>query len=269
MQTILFDLDGVIYQAREPIPGAREAIAWLRTEGIPHLFVTNTTSQPLAWVLDKLIAMGIPVTADQVLTPAIVARRWLWEQGLAPLALFVSPGTAGDFAGLPLLPAGAESGAGAVVVGNLGRAWDFATLNRAFLLLMADPRTPLVALGIPRYWHGPDGLRLDAGPFVAALEYATGRKAVVLGKPAGLFYRSALEVLGTAPESTLMVGDDIRADVDGAQQVGLKGLLVRTGKFRPTDLEEGIKPFAVLDSVAELPEWWRNLRAAGDSLVPA
>jgi ribonucleotide monophosphatase NagD (HAD superfamily) len=107
-----------------------------------------------------------------------------------------------------------------VVVGNLGRAWDFATLNRAFLLLMANPRPPLVALGIHRYWHGPDGLRLDAGPFVAALEYATGRKAVVLGKPAGLFYRSALEILGTAPESTLMVGDDIRADVDGAQQAG-------------------------------------------------
>jgi HAD superfamily hydrolase (TIGR01458 family) len=258
MQAILFDLDGVLYQARDPIPGAREVVDWLRVEGIPHLFVTNTTSQPLAWVLEKLAAMGIPATADQVLTPAVVARRWLRDQGLGPVALFVSPGTAGDFAKLPRLPAEAESGAGAVVVGNLGRAWDFATLNRAFLLLMENPRAPLVALGIPRYWQGPEGLRLDAGPFVAALEYATGRKAVVLGKPAGLFYRSALEILGTEPESTLMVGDDIRADVDGAQQVGLKGLLVRTGKFRPTDLEEGIKPFAVLDSVTELPEWWRE-----------
>lgn len=258
MKALLFDLDGVVYQARESVPGAREALAWVRDQGVPHLFVTNTTSRPLSWLVERLAGMGIPVEPDRILTPAVVARRWLRERQAGPVALFVPPETAADFAGLPLLEPGAETGAGTVVIGNLGRRWDFDTLNRAFRLLMATPRPPLVALGVPRYWQGPDGIRLDAGPFVAALEYATGQQAVVLGKPAAAFYRSALEVLGTRPEETVMVGDDIRADVGGAQQAGLEGILVRTGKFRPEDLDGNIIPRAVLDSVAGLPQWWEG-----------
>ena len=259
MQALLFDLDGVIYQAREPIAGARESMAWVRSQGIPHLFVTNTTSRPLSWLQNRLREMDIPAEADQILTPARVARRWLTRQTAGPVALFVPDRTLEDFAGLPLLPRGATSGAAAVVIGNLGKAWDYALINRAFLLLMADPQIPLVALGIPRYWMGPEEeLRLDAGPFVAALEYATGRKAIVLGKPAAAFYQAALEILGTPAEETVMVGDDICGDVDGAQRAGLKGLLVRTGKFRPSDLEAGVEPMAVLDSIADLPKWWQN-----------
>jgi HAD superfamily hydrolase (TIGR01458 family) len=258
MQSLLFDLDGVIYQAQKPIPGAREAMAWVRGQGIPHLFVTNTTSRPLSWLQKRLQEMDIPAEADQILTPARVARRWLARQIDGSIALFVPDRTLEDFAGLPLLPPGREEGAAAVVIGNLGKAWDYTLINCAFRLLMADPKTPLVALGVPRYWQGPEGLRLDSGPFVAALEYATGRKATVLGKPAAAFYQAALEILGTPSAQTVMVGDDIRGDVDGAQQVGLKGLLVKTGKFRPADLEGEIRPWAILESVAELPQWWRE-----------
>ena len=258
MQALLFDLDGVIYQAREPIPGAREVLAWVRQQKIPHLFVTNTTSRPLSWLQQRLREMEIPASADQILTPARVARRWLTRRTAGPIALYVPDRTREDFAGIPLHPREQTGGAAAVVIGNCGKAWDFNLLNCAFLQLMAAPRAPLVALGVPRYWQGPEGLRLDSGPFVAALEYATGRKAVILGKPSADFYRTALEILGTPPEKTVMLGDDIRADVDGAQQVGIKGVLVRTGKFLPADLGEGITPDAVLDSIADLPAWWRG-----------
>lgn len=258
MQALLFDLDGVIYQAREPIPGARETLAWVRNQGIPHLFVTNTTSRPLSWLQQRLWEMEIPTEADQILTPARVARRWLARQISGPIALFVPERTLEDFTGLSLLPPGAQEGAAAVVIGNCGKAWNYALINCAFQQLMANPQAPLVALGVPRYWMGPEGLRLDAGPFVAALEYATGRQAVVLGKPAAAFYQAALEILGTPAAVTVMVGDDIRGDVDGAQQAGLPGLLVKTGKFRPTDLRGSIAPTAVLDSIADLPQWWRE-----------
>ncbi len=273
MQAFLFDLDGVIYQAREPIPGARETIAWLRSRGIPYLFVTNTTSRPLAWLLHRLREMGIPAEAGQILTPARVARHWLRQKGLDPIALFVPDRTLEDFAGLPLLSQERESGAAAVVIGNLGKCWDYPLINRAFRLLMAEPHPLLVALGVPRYWQGPDGLRLDAGPFVAALEYATGRKALVLGKPAVSFYRAALDILGSAPEETVMVGDDLIGDIDGGQQAGLKGILVRTGKFRATDLGQGIVPAAILDSIADLPGWWeseqgQNGSKAGERTLP-
>ena len=137
-----------------------------------------------------------------------------------------------------------------------GRGWDFATLNRAFRLLMSDAAPPLVALGLTRYWRADDGLRLDAGPFVRALEYATGRTAVVLGKPDPAFYDGAVEDLDLEPGQVVMVGDDVRSDVEGAQRAGLTGVLVCTGKFSPPDLDGDVSPDAVLDSIADLPRWW-------------
>jgi hypothetical protein len=115
--------------------------------------------------------------------------------------LFVPGETASEFADLDPLPADVEKSAGCVVVGDPGNGWDFETLNRAFRLLMGEPRPVLVALGMTRYWRAADGLRLDAGAFVRALEYASGATAVVTGKPD-----------------------------NGAQQAGFAGVLVRTGK---------------------------------------
>ena len=137
--------------------------------------------------------------------------------------------------------------------------WDFATLNRAFRLLMTDARPPLIALGMTRYWRAEDGLRLDAGAFVRALEYAAGRTAVVLGKPDPAFYGTAVEgPRPSLPTQVVHVGDDIRIDVDGAQRAGLSGVLVRTGKFSPSDLEGDLVPDEVLDSIADLPRWWAD-----------
>jgi len=152
-----------------------------------------------------------------------------------------------------MLPEDRESGAGAIIVGDLGAGWDFATLNRAFRLLMAEPHPYLIALGMTRYWRAADGLRLDCAPFVMALQHATGIEPVVLCKPAAPFFQAALRAFGAAAGDTLMIGDDVRGDVGGARQAGIRALFVRTGKFRPEDLEGGIRPDGVLSSIAELP----------------
>ena len=143
-----------------------------------------------------------------------------------------------------------------MIVGDLGEGWNFKTLNRAFRLLYSNPQATLIALGGTRFWQAPDGLRLDAGPFAAALEYATGRKPIVCGKPAAPFFQAAAVKLGFDPAEILMVGDDIEVDVGGAQRAGLRGALVRTGKFRPADLMRATKPDFVLDSIVALPAWW-------------
>ncbi|HEY4048296.1 MAG TPA: HAD hydrolase-like protein, partial [Acidobacteriaceae bacterium] len=161
-----------------------------------------------------------------------------------------------EFRDLPCVPELAEEGASYVVVGDLGEQWDYRTLNRAFRLLHHNPQAQLVALGMTRYWLATEGISLDVAPFVAALEHATGRKAVILGKPAAPFFEAAIEKLGVPAEQLLMVGDDIETDIGGAQAAGLKGALVKTGKFRPADLEGSIRPYAVLNSVAELSKWW-------------
>jgi HAD superfamily hydrolase (TIGR01458 family) len=253
---VLLDLDGVVYVGDRPVAGAAETIEWLAREGVPHCFLTNTTSRPRQAIVAKLAGLGIPAGTDQILTPAVAAVAWLRRHGIARPALFVPDATAAEFAELDPLPGDVESGAGAVVIGDLGEGWTFLTLNRALRLLMGDPAVPLVALGMTRYWRAEDGLRLDAGAFVRALEYAAGRTAVVVGKPDPAFYATAVDTLRVPTDQVVMIGDDIHTDVEGAQRAGLAGVLVRTGKYSASDLIGGVRPDAVLDSVADLPGWW-------------
>jgi HAD superfamily hydrolase (TIGR01458 family) len=255
---VLLDLDGVVYLGDSPVPGAADVVDWLTREDIPFRFLTNTSSRPRASIVEKLSGMDISASDDDILTPAVAARSWLQDQSSGRPALFVPDATAAEFAELDPLPDDAEEGAGAVVVGDLGAAWDFATFNRAFRLLMAEPHPTLVALGLTRYWRADDGLRLDAGAFVRALEYAAGTTAVVMGKPDQAFYQAAVDGLGLAADDVVMVGDDIRSDVEGAQRAGLTGVLVRTGKFTAADLDGDVKPDAVLDSIADLSDWWAS-----------
>jgi HAD superfamily hydrolase (TIGR01458 family) len=256
MAALLLDMDGVLYEEDRVVSGAAETIGWLREQGVPFLFLTNTTSRPRSALVEKLAGFGIRTSEDEIFTPPVAASTWLSSHAEGPAALFVPDATAAEFEGVPLLAEDAERGAASVVIGDLGTSWDFDRLNRAFRLLMDDPPPALIALGMTRYWRAADGLRLDVAPFVAALERASGAEAVVLGKPARPFFEAAAEGLGTALDELVMVGDDVVGDVQGAQRAGIRGVLVRTGKFRPTDLEGEIRPDAVLDSIADLPAWW-------------
>lgn len=258
MQALLFDLDGVLYQGDQVIEGAIETLRWCEQRAIPHLFVTNTSSKPRRALVERLSAMGLSVSTEQIFAPPVAAHDYLAAQKATPIALFVREPTREDFEGLEVIGDTAEQGARSVVIGDIGEAWDFHALNRAFRLLMAEPRPTLVALGMSRYAQRDDGLVLDVAPFIRALEHAADCEAVVMGKPAREFFDAAVRKLATTAAETAMVGDDIRSDVAGAQTAGLTGILVRTGKFRPADLEGEVRPDAVLDSVADLPRWWEN-----------
>jgi len=258
MKALLFDMDGVLYQGDRVIKGAVETLHWCEQRRIPHLFVTNTSSKPRRALVERLSAMGLSVSAEEVFAPPVAAHEYLTAKKATPAALFVRAPTREDFEGLEVVGDSDEQGARSVVIGDIGEAWDFRTLNRAFRLLMAEPRPVLIALGMSRYAQGEDGLVLDVAPFVKALEHAADCEAVVMGKPAKHFFDAAIRKLGTTAAETVMVGDDIWSDVAGAQAAGLAGVLVRTGKFRPANLEGDLRPDAVLDSVADLPRWWEN-----------
>ena len=258
MKAILFDLDGVLYNSETPIEGATDSVSWVKAKSIPHLFVTNTTSRGRAALVEKLERFGIRTDPSRILTPCIAAAEWIHERGEGKTALFVAPRALVEFEKIDRLPDEAESGASYVVIGDLGNRWDFQTINRAFRLLYSNPDAVLIGLGMTRFWRASDGIRLDVAPFVAALERATGRRALVLGKPANPFFQSAIGRLGLPAQDIVMFGDDIETDIAGAQKAGLKGVLLRTGKFRPADLEGKVKPDAVLDSIADLPNWWKE-----------
>ena len=258
MTALLIDLDGVLYETDEPIPGAAATIRWLREHDVPHLFLTNTTSRPRSAIVEKLAGMGIDVAEDDILTPPVAAAQWLSANTSGPAALFVAPATVEEFASLDVEPVD-NADVAAVVVGDYGEHWSFTELNRAFRLLMIEPRPVLVALGMTRYWKAADGLRLDTAPFVVALTHASGVEPVVLGKPARPFFETALAMLGTSADDTLMVGDDIQGDIGGAQAAGIRGALVRTGKFRFEDLDGDIRPDFVLDSFADIADRWSSM----------
>lgn len=258
MAAILFDLDGVLYEGNKAISGAAAVIDWFEQHNIPHLFLTNTTSKPRCALVEKLAGFGIHSDPDNFLTPPVAATHWLKQHVNGRIALFTPAATRDDFTDLQLSDDTAESGAAAVVIGDLGESWDFSTLNRAFRLLHSNPQAKLVALGMTRYWRAADGLRLDTAPFVTALQYATGREIIVLGKPARAFYQTAIDMLQQPAVDTFMIGDDIRGDIEGAQQAGLRTILVSSGKFQYSDLNLGIEPDAFLDTVASLPDWWRT-----------
>lgn len=252
---VLFDMDGVLYNSGQPIEGAVETLHWVRGRSIPHLYVTNTSSRDRETLAAKLRGFGIEADASEILTPAAAAAEWLRRQS-GVTALFVRPAALPDFAGLRRVADDAERGADFVVIGDLGRHWDYRTLNRAFRLLHYNPSAKLIALGMTRYWLAEDGISLDVAPFAAALEHATGRQPLVFGKPSERFFHTAARRLGLEPADLAMIGDDAAADVAGAQAAGLLGVLVKTGKFQPADLEGAVLPDFVWDSVAHLPRWW-------------
>lgn len=255
---LLIDLDGVIYQSGRAIEGAVDAIDWLKRKHIPHLYVTNTTSRSRDALLQKFDTLGFAAESDEVMTPIVAATQWLQQQGLARAALFVPDDAQRDFNALEAVATDSEAAVDAVIIGDLGEAWDFRKLNNAFRFLMQDPQPELIALGMTRYWRGPNGLQLDVAPFVKALEHAADCEARVMGKPAPAFFASSLALLGCDSDQALMIGDDIRGDIDAAQQCGIRGVQVRTGKFRDSDLDAGIEPYALLDSFADLPGWWEG-----------
>jgi len=259
MRGVLIDLDGVIWEGEQVVPGAPQAIDWLRTHGIPYLFVTNTTSRPVRLIADKLTRLGVPASTDQILTPPVAALAWLATHVTGPVALLVPEATAEDFKSDAVVTlSSAElteaSDIAALVIGDIGAAWNYALLNTVFRQLMREPAPQLIALGMTRYWRAAEGLRLDVAPFIKALEHAANCEARVLGKPSPDFYAIALSTINCAAIDTLMIGDDLIGDVLGAQEAGMQGILTRTGKFRPQDLETGILPDAMLDSIATLPE---------------
>jgi HAD superfamily hydrolase (TIGR01458 family) len=234
IRAVLLDLAGVVYQGAQPLPGAVDAVADLRRAGMRLRFLTNTTRMPRRALLRRLNDMGIRIADDELFTPAQAARTWLAARKLSP-HLLIHPDLAEDFVGL----AGSEGEA--VVVGDAAQGFTYAALNQAFRKLLAGAE--FLALARNRSFKDEDGeLSLDAGAFVAALEYASRREAVLLGKPARGFFQGALASSGYDNKEAVMVGDDAEADVAGALAAGIgSALLVRTGKYRAGD-ERKVEP---------------------------
>jgi HAD superfamily hydrolase (TIGR01458 family) len=254
MTAILLDIDGVLHVSGEPIPGAADAVRALRADGHRLRFVTNNTTRPRARLARELQAIGIQLDEDEVSTTPIAAGKLL--AGMRVLALTMASVREDLAAHVTLVEEDAEAVllGGADETAETGDVFAYESLNRAFVALREGAR--LVCLHKNRWWQTADGPLLDAGAFVAGLEYAAQVEAEIVGKPTAAYFEAALAELHSTPSEAVMVGDDVEADIGGAKQIGMRGVLVRTGKFRPAALEEADpQPDAVIGSIAELPAW--------------
>lgn len=252
VSVVCLDLAGVLYEGERVVPGAPQAVARLRAAGVTLRFLTNTTRQPRRVILARLAALGFELDAAELFTPARAAHKALRAGGYAP-HLLIHPDLVEDFADAP------REGRVAVVVGDAGPFFTYDRLNAAFRAL--DRGAAFFALAANRVFRDADGERsMDAGAFVAALEYAAGRRAEVLGKPAPGYFAAALAGTGAAPAEAVMVGDDAEADVAGALAAGFgAGVLVRSGKYTPGDeAKVAPPPSAVVDDIAGAVDWVLN-----------
>ena len=237
----------------DPIPGAAEALGRLRRDGHRLRFVTNTTTRSRTQLAEQLRSQGVEVEDDEVQTVAAAAVKVL--RGKRVLALTMHALVA-DLEGLELVGENAD----AVLIGGADETpetnlvFSYMNLARAFAEL--ELGAELYCIHRNRWWQTKRGPLLDAGAFVAGLEYAAQVEAVVLGKPSPSYFAAACEALDADPEMTWMVGDDLESDIAGAHAFGMRTVLVRTGKFRPDQVEASrIAPDGIVSSIGHLPEW--------------
>jgi len=250
---VLLDMDGVLLHGAEPISGAPATVAWLRDQGIPFRVVTNSTELSTAGFAKQLQGAGIAIEAHEIVTAVVGTASYLrMHHRGATVFLLSDAAPSDDLAGISLVDAGAD----VVVVGGASDEFTYGAVTRAFRMLMDG--ADLVAMHRNLYWRTDDGWYLDGGAYVEALEKASGKQATVCGKPSRTFFEAALAGTGAELGRAMMVGDDIRNDVLAAQETGMTGVLVRTGKFREEDLEAG-EPNHVIGGVGELPALLESL----------
>ena len=247
---ICLDVDGTLIRGvgKAAIPGAAEAVQELRRH-LPVRLVTNATSRSHRQLATSLIAQRLLEDPDHLVTPATAARRILGGRGHDSGLLLVDPEAREDFTWFREKAAGP-----AVLLGTEAHGWTIADLQPAFRALLAGAH--LYTLQRNRFFRRGEELVTDLGPVAAFLSYASEREVENLGKPSPLLFGALAAELGIELAQTVMVGDDAEFDASGAVNLGMTGILLRTGKYRVGD-EASVdpRPTTVLDSIVDLPGW--------------
>lgn len=250
-KSFLIDINGVLYVGKEPVDGAPEAIDFLREKKCKFRFISNATRTCRETLCEKLRDFGFDISEDEIFGAPVAAIKYIKNSGKAGCFLLTSGDVYRDFEDERITLT--DEKPDFVVVGDAGDNFTFENLNKAFNFLLEGAE--LIAMEKDRYWRTVNGLELSAGPFVTALEYATGKKAVLVGKPSESFFELALRDMDSEPGKTAVIGDDVFTDIEGAKRFGMRGILVKTGKYRGGIVEKfGIEPDKTLDSIAELRE---------------
>ena len=248
VKALLIDVDGTLTFRGEMIPGADESLRQARRLGYRLRFLTNTTTKLPQQIADELSGLGLAVAVEEIHTATTACVRYLKTQGCMRCHFMLPEQVRPLFDGITV----DDEAPDFVVVSDIGAGFTYDALNKAFRMLRNGAE--LIALQKNLFWHDVDGDKLDCGAFVLGLEAASGKQATVMGKPAASFFHQSFADLVCGVDEIAIVGDDIKTDILGAQEIGACNVLVGTGKFdAPQMTAMARKPDFFLPSIAELP----------------
>ncbi|KAH9518555.1 hypothetical protein Btru_017130 [Bulinus truncatus] len=247
LKAVILDITGVLKdsgpQGGTPIKGSIQALNRLLSSSLSVRFCTNETTVTRSTLVNQLKSLGFTIDEEKVFPPIPALCSILKERSLRP-HLLVHPDALPDFKDVD------QSNPNCVVIGDATHQFNYENINRSFQCLMKLEKPILFSMGKGKYYQEEGELTLDVGPFMKALEFATGVTAEIVGKPSAAFFNAVLNDIGVSAAEAVMVGDDIVNDVGGAQKCGLTGVLVRTGKYRkPDENHPEVKPDAIFDDL--------------------
>ena len=244
---LLIDLEGVIYSGDQIIKGAIETISKLK-DRFKIRYITNTTTTSRNLIFQNLKSLNLPVNENDIFSPSVAINYFLKDQQINDIHLLANKKIFSDFNEFNIN----SSDPDAVILGDIYKDFNWQKLNTAFEFL-SKKECILIALHKNRYCRRENKIALDLGPFVSALEFASSKKSIVIGKPEKKFFDLSLDSLGFSKKETLMIGDDIISDIGGAKSYGIKAIQVKTGKYQYKDESNSfIQPDLRINSIADL-----------------
>lgn len=245
---LLIDLEGVLYNDNKLIEGAVETINNIRKYNSKIRFLTNTTTAPVKQIFEKLKNFNFDIIKEEIFSPIIATKNYLIKNNLKQICLITDPSLIEEFDSFEINKKNPE----AIIMGDIYKNFNWVILDNAFKLINVN-NSKLIALHKNKYCKRDGIIALDLGPFIEAIEYASGIKAEVMGKPEKNFFNMAIEDMGVSKNEVVMIGDDIESDIKGAKDFGIKTIQVKTGKYQEVDSDNKFtQPDERIESIVDI-----------------
>jgi HAD superfamily hydrolase (TIGR01458 family) len=232
---VLIDFDGVIKLGNKIAGDAEEFFSFLKKNRIPFFLISNSTLRTSEGMIKFIKNNGLKIDVPSM--TAVDATISYVRENYKRVSVYCRPNIKSLFSEFDV-----EEDPEAVILGDIADKWTYETMNEIFRKVWNG--ADIIAMHKNRYWE-PDGktLTMDAGAFISAIEYATSKEATVIGKPSPIYFQTAIKQLGfKAGSDFIMIGDDVESDIEAAQKIGGKGILVYTGKTEYPFMSDSFNP---------------------------
>lgn len=248
IDTIMFDLNGTLYERGVALEGVNHTIKKLREKDYNLSFITNTDGRSIHDVYQRVIKKGLDVKEEEIYTPVSAVKAFIKQNSKKSFYPLVSDDVLKSLEGVNREDGNPDY----VVIGDFCDKVSYEEINKAFRMIKNGAQ--IIALSKTLWYIDVDGYSINTGAFVKMFEIACDREAILMGKPSEDFFHMGLKRTNSKPENTLIVGDDIKTDILGAKKINATAVLVKTGVYQEESLNSSeIKPDFIIENINELP----------------